>query len=66
MITKKTLSAIVYAGECMLKPIIEGKKLTEKYDNSDIDIPSDVFEFFEVQSNYAAYMTLILNIQLVS
>lgn len=59
MITKKTLSAIVYAGECMLKPIIEGKKLTEKYDNSDIDIPSDVFEFFEVQSNYAAYMTLI-------
>ena len=38
MITKETFMSLVYAGRSVLKPIIDGEKLIEKYNHSDIHI----------------------------
>ena len=63
MITKETFMSLVYAGRSVLKPIIDGEKLIEKYNHSDIHIPAEVFEFFEMEPNYSAFMSLVLAVK---
>ena len=52
MITKETFMSLVYAGCSVMKQIIDGNKLIEKYNYSKIHIPAEVFEFFEMDPNY--------------
>ena len=42
MITMETYKDLVLAGSNIVKTIIEGHKLSEKYNEDDIEIPDDL------------------------
>ena len=60
MITKETYKNLVLAASSILKTIIKGQKMIEKYNHSDKNIPIEVYEFLESEDNYKEFLLLVL------
>ena len=58
MITMETYKDLVLAGSNIVKAIIEGHKLSEKYNEDDIEIPDEVYDYLHSVPLNEAYTVL--------
>ena len=58
MITMETYKDLVLAGSNIVKTIIEGHKLSEKYNEDDIEIPDEVYDYLHSVPLNEAYTAL--------